>query len=143
MEMTYILLKPLTVGGERREPGEFVPEAASWHNLGAYISTGKVVAVPKEQTDSSALEEAEKKHEKRVKAIKAEAPATPAPEPEEEPEADEESLNYEDLTVDEVRDAVESGRLTADEALEQELNREEPRKGVMEFLDGLEDEDEE
>jgi hypothetical protein len=51
MDYTYVVLKPLRIGGEVRQPGELAPEAAKWHNLPAYISTGKIAQIP-----SSAVE---------------------------------------------------------------------------------------
>lgn len=41
----YIALKTMTVGGEVREPGAFVPEAASWPNLTSWVRRGHLAYV--------------------------------------------------------------------------------------------------
>jgi hypothetical protein len=48
LDMTYVALRPLRVGGQTRQAGELVPEAATWHNVGAYIRGGHISAIPKE-----------------------------------------------------------------------------------------------
>lgn len=59
VEMTYVALRPLRVRGQTRVDGDLVPEATTWHNVGAYLSTGKLAAVPRNQVDQDALAEAE------------------------------------------------------------------------------------
>ena len=48
MAETYVARKRLKVGDEWREPGEPIPEAATWRNLHSYLSSGAVMLV---QTD--------------------------------------------------------------------------------------------
>lgn len=67
-EMTYVALKALTIGGERREPGELVPEATTWKNVSAYISGGHISPVPKSSVDAESLRAAEDKHEESLRA---------------------------------------------------------------------------
>jgi hypothetical protein len=57
MELTYVALKPLRVGGKIRQPGELVPEASEWHNLPAYISSGKLSAVPASMAQTESPDE--------------------------------------------------------------------------------------
>lgn len=66
VEMTYVALKPLRVGGERRAPGELVPEAASWRRTSAWVDQGKITAVPKSMIDADELAKAEKAWQERV-----------------------------------------------------------------------------
>ena len=44
--MAYIALRRLAIGNGWREPGEPVPEAATWPNLAPWISGGYVKEVP-------------------------------------------------------------------------------------------------
>ena len=44
--MAYIARRRLNLGTRVAEPGDPVPEAASWRNLDAYISSGQVEFVP-------------------------------------------------------------------------------------------------
>lgn len=46
VELTYVALRPLRVGGQVRPRGSLVPEARSWHNIDAYISSGRIAAIP-------------------------------------------------------------------------------------------------
>lgn len=52
--LTYIALKPLKVNGERRMPGEFVPEAKLWRNVHNYISSGHLAPVKESEHGNGA-----------------------------------------------------------------------------------------
>lgn len=45
MRITYYALRPIQVGGDIREPGDLVPEAASWQYLSGYLADGKIAPV--------------------------------------------------------------------------------------------------
>lgn len=45
-DFTYIMLKPRKVGGEIRQPGELVPEAAGWKNRQAYLNRSIITPIP-------------------------------------------------------------------------------------------------
>lgn len=80
VEMTYVALKPLRVGGKRREPGQLVPEAADWPRRSAWVDQGKIAPVPKTMVDADELEAAEKAYAELAKANKAqEAPSDEVP----------------------------------------------------------------
>ena len=49
MANIYVARRRLKIGDEWREPGEEVPEAATWRNLHSYLSSGAVTLV---QTDT-------------------------------------------------------------------------------------------
>ena len=66
VELTYIALKPLRVGGERREPGELVPEAEAWPRVSAWVSQGRIAAVAKSSVDPDQLALAEQRFEASV-----------------------------------------------------------------------------
>lgn len=78
-EMTYVALKALTIGGERREPGELVPEAETWHNVSAYISTGSITPVPKHSVNPDSLRKAEQRHQSDIDAAHKRARMQQAP----------------------------------------------------------------
>lgn len=59
VEITYVALKPLRVGGQRREIGELVPEASEWPRASAWISQGRIAAVAKGAIDPEKLRQAE------------------------------------------------------------------------------------
>jgi len=61
VEITYVALKPLRVGGQRREPGELVPEATEWPRVSAWINQGRITAVARNAVDQKELEEAERR----------------------------------------------------------------------------------
>lgn len=63
VEMTYVALKPLRIGGKRRETGELVPEAATWKRVDAWINQGRIAPVAKAAVDTTTLREAEKQAE--------------------------------------------------------------------------------
>lgn len=44
-ELTYVALRPLRVGGQVRPKGSLVPEARTWHNIDAYVSSGRIAPV--------------------------------------------------------------------------------------------------
>ncbi len=46
----YVALRRLKVGDGWREPGDPVPEAATWRNLRAYLGAGQVAEVPDEES---------------------------------------------------------------------------------------------
>jgi hypothetical protein len=73
VELTYVALKPLRVGGERREPGELVPEAETWPRVSAWVSQGRIAAVAKSAVDPSALKAAEKRLQDVIDARDAES----------------------------------------------------------------------
>jgi hypothetical protein len=129
--MTYTALRRITVHGEVRHQGDLVPEAESWRNKDAYIRTGYISPVPRASVNAEALEAAEAKYEKAQERAR-----------EQEEEAPEETSegSYDDLTAQQVMAKVDSGELDRDEALEAELNREKPRKGVLNFLEDDEEE---
>jgi len=45
MRITYFALRPVNVGGEVRQPGDLIPEAADWSYLSGYIADGKIAPV--------------------------------------------------------------------------------------------------
>jgi hypothetical protein len=60
VELTYVALRRIKVGGQFREAGELVPEAEGWRNRDAWIRSGHLSAVPKEKVaDELPAEEAE------------------------------------------------------------------------------------
>lgn len=61
VEITYVALKPLRVGGQRREIGELVPEATEWPRVSAWISQGRIAAVARSAVDPEELEKAERR----------------------------------------------------------------------------------
>jgi hypothetical protein len=58
VEMTYVALRPLRVGGRTRQKGELVPEAATWHNIDAYVRGGRIAPVPVTAVNAEELEAA-------------------------------------------------------------------------------------
>lgn len=68
VEMTYVALKPLRVGGKRREPGQLVPEAADWPRRSAWIDQGKITPVPKTTVDANELAAAENAYAELLEA---------------------------------------------------------------------------
>lgn len=62
VEMTYVALKPLRVGGQRREPGELVPEAEDWPRVSAWVSQGRIAVVAKAAVDPDQLKLAEARY---------------------------------------------------------------------------------
>lgn len=64
-ELTYVALKPLRVGGQRREPGSLVPEALDWPRASAWVSQGRIVAVARAAVDQDELAAAEADYEAR------------------------------------------------------------------------------
>lgn len=64
-ELTYVALKPLRVGGQRREPGSLVPEALDWPRASAWVNQGRIVAVARASVDQDELAAAEKAYEER------------------------------------------------------------------------------
>jgi hypothetical protein len=82
IELTYVALRRLTVGGQPREKGELVPEAATWHNIDAYIRGGRIAPVPISAVDADELAKAEAAWQQRIaeKNQDEEAPAEPVDE---------------------------------------------------------------
>lgn len=75
MELTYVTLRPLRIGGQVRPPGALAPEAVNWHNIDAYIRNGSIAPVPREQVDQDELRAAEE-------ALKPQVQEKPQDEPE-------------------------------------------------------------
>jgi hypothetical protein len=53
MPVTYIARRQLKVGDSYRQPGDPIPEAATWPNLRAYLEEGHVEAVDVETAATS------------------------------------------------------------------------------------------
>jgi hypothetical protein len=49
VDVTYVALRRVRVGGQYREAGELVPEAEGWRNRDAWIRGGYISAIPKEK----------------------------------------------------------------------------------------------
>lgn len=62
VEMTYVALKPLRVGGQLRETGELVPEAEDWPRASAWVSQGYIAPVAKAAVGQDALARAEDRY---------------------------------------------------------------------------------
>lgn len=62
VEMTYVALKPLRIGGQRREPGELVPEANDWPRASAWVNQGHIAVVAKAAMDPDQLKLAEDRY---------------------------------------------------------------------------------
>lgn len=45
MKVTYFALRPVQVGDEIREPGDLIPEAATWQYLDGYVRDGRIQPV--------------------------------------------------------------------------------------------------
>lgn len=45
LKITYFTLERIQIGDEWREPGDLVPEVATWSHIGAYIAQGKIAPV--------------------------------------------------------------------------------------------------
>lgn len=73
VEMTYVALKPLRVGGQRREPGELVPEAADWPRVSAWLDQGRIAAVAKAAVDADQLKLAEDRYAAAVAQARGES----------------------------------------------------------------------
>lgn len=93
IEMTYVALRRMTVGGKTREPGDLVPEAATFHNLDAYLKTGRVTAVPVDTVNEGELKAAVSRMEAQTAKNKRQAEESASEEAAEEtstePEPDE------------------------------------------------------
>lgn len=81
-EMTYVVLRRVRVGGEDRHEGDLVPEANNWHNVEAYIRTGRIASVPRATVDQEELAAAEDRAEALAERNRERARRR-APEPEE------------------------------------------------------------
>jgi hypothetical protein len=46
VELTYVALRRIKVGGKYRQPGDLVPEASGWGNVSAYVANGSIAPVP-------------------------------------------------------------------------------------------------
>jgi len=84
-ELTYVALKPLRVGGQRREPGSLVPEALDWPRVSAWVDQGRIVAVARGAVDQGELEAAEKAYEARKAANRRETEVEAAEGSDEDP----------------------------------------------------------
>lgn len=124
VEMTYVALKPLRVGGKRREPGELVPEAADWPRVSAWVDQGRITAVPESMVDADSLAAAKQAYADRIEAKKVQ----------EEPpvELSEENAPDEGDDTSEEEEAAETGSDEAEEELTpekaSELSKEELRE---------------
>lgn len=63
VEMTYVALKTLRVGGQRREIGELVPEASDWPRVDAWVSQGRIAPVAVASVDPEQLKLARERYE--------------------------------------------------------------------------------
>lgn len=162
MGVTYVAQKRLRVGDGYREPGEKVPEAADWMNVSAYIDRGMIALVPDEGDDAMEVASQKGRHRYQGRGRQRLVPRRFAPggedatedevdeepieptELDQEPESEEDE-GYQDMSVDEVKQAYEDGLYTLDDIDEFEDQREEGRrKGIDTWLDSLEeDEDDE
>lgn len=107
-DMMYMLVKPAKVDGTRHLAGAILPRSS----LGRLPNIGWAVPVPA----GAGIESAN------------------APTAEPEPSTSGSAEDYSSLNTDEFIAAVESGELSPDEALEIEMARKNPRKGVLEAL---------
>jgi len=80
--MAYIAGKRLKIGGEFREPGDPVPEAAEWKNLKTKISAGLIIVA------SNGVNEEKAKEQVKPKAV--------IKKPESKPKEDPKKKNFED-----------------------------------------------
>lgn len=62
VEMTYVALKPLRVGGQRREAGELVLEAGDWPRASAWVNQGYIAPVARASVDQEQLALAEARY---------------------------------------------------------------------------------
>lgn len=77
VEITYVALKPLRIGGQRREAGELVPEALSWKRAEAWVNQGRIAPVARGAVDPKELKKAEERAQGYLNPSKPE----PAPQP--------------------------------------------------------------
>ena len=108
VEMTYIALKPLRVGGKRRNPGELVPEAADWPRVSAWVDQGRITTVPKKMVDKDELAAAEKAYADRIADKQAQEQSEP------EPEAAEESKSTTEMSRDELKQLADEQGIEVD-----------------------------
>lgn len=144
-EMTYVALKALTIGGERREPGDLVPEAMTWNNVSAYISTGRIAAVPKSSVDPDSLRTAEQRYQQDVEAAHKRARVQQAPAGVGDEDDLEDEYTYDEL-YEQAQDADIEGRSDMDkselaEALAAQGNEDEQSKNETEPVKGETSED--
>ena len=128
VEMTYVALKPLRVGGKRREAGQLVPEAADWPRRSAWIDQGRIAAVPKTMVDAEDLAVAERAYAERIESkMQEEAAPDEAGETEDsnEGEGSGDETDVVDLSTEET-ESDDSEVLTRDQALE--LSKQELRQ---------------
>jgi len=86
VDMTYVALRRLKVGGEIREEGDLVPEAKDWKTLRSSIAQNRVAYVPRSTVDQDALREAEERYESKLRESQIES------EPEQEEDDDVEAF---------------------------------------------------
>lgn len=95
VEMTYVALKPIRVGGERREAGQIIPEAADWPRVQASINQNRIAKVPVASVDQDELVKANEAYE-AVKAERAQGETQVQQEEDRPAEAPEETSTPED-----------------------------------------------
>lgn len=122
--MAWVARRKLKVGDEHRWPGDLVPEAEHWTHRDAWVSQGRLEWVDDEDISGGSPPPA---------GDGAGVPegGTPAP------------SSYDDLTIDEVKQAFMDGELDADEIDRLEGQRDQGRRvGVDDFLLELQESDE-
>lgn len=113
--MTWVARRKMKVGDGHRWPGDPVPEAEHWTHRDAWVSQGRLEWVDDEDAGSVAP-----------------SSSGGAEDPDDGSSA---SSSYDDLTIDEVKQAFMDGTLDADEIDRLEGQREQGRRvGIDEFL---------
>lgn len=65
---SYVALKRLKVNGVTRNPGDAVPEAATWRNLSSYIASGQLAVVGLASGGHTGVPSGKAKRERVVRA---------------------------------------------------------------------------
>lgn len=133
-ELTYVMLKPRKVGKSIRQPGELVPEAASWSNRSAYINRGVISPIPVaglSDDHRKVYEQWKSSREQSQQAVQPEGsgspPATPEP-------SGTNLADIETMTISEIRDKVASGEWDAAEVWDVESEGKQ-RSTLLEWLE--------
>jgi len=118
MELTYVALKPLKVGDTKRQPGELVPEAKTWRNVHAWIGRGYLAPIPESSVAGGVDDQS----------------TDSAPEAGDLPSPDERNRKDKPMKINDVKDKVVAGEISAEDALAEEMERDNPRTTLVEWL---------
>lgn len=140
--MRYVALKRMKVGNGYREPGEDVPEAASWRNLQAYLNRFMLQAVPISQegveggvdlSQQAGRTESDRPVHKPEHATEGDDAG--------QPKVSSAATDFDRMTAQQIQDGLAEGSLQHSEVEAYEMEREKgPRKGVLRELGWSEEE---